>query len=181
MPAKEKGQENPNETPRQAALRRARAKRMTDRAKLPASRYDQREKIKVLMVLRGMNQSSLARVTEELAKAGEVPEPIIQTRISKWLLGVGEPGHIELYTLAKALKVPLAYLADPTRDEPPVPRDLQDEMDLESMVRRIGVRAALDRVSLRSTVDVYSRVPMEPERTYASEITHPRLGREKQG
>lgn len=160
------------ETPelRDEILRKARAKRQEAKAKLPSSQYDQREKLRSLMALRGVTQSSLARVTEEMHRSGEVPHAILQTRISKWLLAVGEPGHVDLWILCQALRVPLAYLADPTRTEPPVLSALETELELERLVKRVGVPTALDRVALRANVEVYGRYPADPSTTYGAEI-----------
>lgn len=164
-----RGRKPSGESEREELLRKARARREAAISEMPPGHYDLVAKLSRLMKIRGMNQSSLADVIAQHFQAGRVAAIVHQTRISKWLKRSGEPNHAQTQAMAEALRVPLAYLADPTRTEEPDMDMLDREYELERTVRRIGVLAALDRVNLRASVPVISTVPVDHDATYQTD------------
>lgn len=134
-------------------------KKNAERAQRPADEYDYADKIVALMAKRGVSQMALMHLTGD---------EIHQTRISRWRRRIGEPNLEQTEILARCLQVPFDYFR-PSRTEPPDLKKLADESQLEEVIRRIGVSAALDRILMRPTIEVHSVRPTEAGRTYGEE------------
>lgn len=91
-------------------------------------------KIKALLDARGLSQNELARL------AG-----VHQPRISEWFGGSGGPSLLTALRIARALGVPLEYLADDGQDAPD-PALSQEEANILEMVRTLGVPEARRRL-----------------------------------
>ena len=87
---------------------------------------------------------------------------VSHTAAGKWLKGDAVPGLYEAAALARALNVPIAYLADDSLDEVPIPDD--DEAQVLNVIRDLGLsrREAIRRLA--------SGGPIEPATQIGDEI-----------
>lgn len=107
------------------------------------------EKLQAAMKAKGYSQSAMARFSEE------VGEPIHQTKFSSWCRANNTkiiPHYRYLSTIAKILRVPIAYLADESRPVETDMRKLELELQVTELVNRLGLQAAYDRLTVHPNV-----------------------------
>jgi transcriptional regulator with XRE-family HTH domain len=120
------------------------------------------EKLTLLIERTGKNQSRLQRETG-----------LAQTAISAMTLGQRRPYMDQALLLARALGVPLDYLADDSIDEVPTPEVSKDELPLLRLYRRLKadlpIEVALHALSMAAAAEVAAR---SSEDYVVSEVTH---------
>lgn len=122
-------------TPREAGPKDTRAKGVV--------RTAMSSKLKHLMGLHGMTQNDLAE------RVG-----VVQSRIAKWLKGIGEPHSVHLLKISQVFGVSLLYLCDPSipiraHGDCPLEHDEtidEDTVLLMQLVERIGADVVLARL-----------------------------------
>jgi transcriptional regulator with XRE-family HTH domain len=98
-----------------------------------------KEKLPMLIRKRGLKQADVARITG-----------IPAARFTDWKDPASgrTPTLEQALRVARALGVPLDYLADPEQDDPPAPALSDAEREIIAFVRRIGVETAWSRLGL---------------------------------
>ena len=91
------------------------------------------EKLEKTIARSGKSQSALARETG-----------VAQSAISAMTRGERRPFMDQAFRIARALGVPLDYLADDTIDEPPIAELSGEERLLLRICRRIGIDEVID-------------------------------------
>jgi transcriptional regulator with XRE-family HTH domain len=117
----------------------------------------------------------LERWMVESRMSGEVLAPLLGVStmtVSRWRKGKIEPRRDELERLARAMRVPLGWLADDAQDE--LPQEDPDRAHLERIIAELGPAEAIRRlVKPQATTE---NPPATPGTTYirgrAGEIPH---------
>jgi transcriptional regulator with XRE-family HTH domain len=121
------------------------------------------EKLGKLCRKRRWKQAALMKAVNERCR----DDPVSKSTVSRWLNGDGKPFEQWALALARALNVPLDYLADDAQDELPrgLKPDEQSVIDVYRSMRGQGMtmEEAIDRLTLRS-VEALRRLLEESER-----------------
>lgn len=94
------------------------------------------EKIQSILAERQIKAADLSRQTG-----------LSESRISKWFGGTGTPNVYDAFRIARALEVPLEWLADlDAQDQPPPLRLTEDEKTVLRLTRELGADEAIRRL-----------------------------------
>lgn len=116
---------------------------------------------------KGINQTALERA------AG-----LANSRISKWMNGVGEPGWFEVIRMAKAAGIDdLNYLADESATEPPQSNADPELAVVLSLVGKLGTEESVRRLAIiPGTGLVFTKTARPDQRSEGPHRPPPRSG-----
>ncbi len=101
------------------------------------------EKIEKLLSDRGWKQIDLAEAIG-----------VSKQRVSQWMQGTGQPKPYHLLRMARALNVPMEFLADDTMEDIAAQGVSAEEMKVVEMARVLGLEEAKRRLLQAPAVDI---------------------------